>query len=347
VTAPRRVLLDEAIGETRAVLLRDGRPERLLIEREAGPDPRLRLGARVRGRIRKLARGGGLAFIDLGVEPDATLSLGAAKGLSEGAAVELEITAEPRADKGPAARLIGPAAGPPGLLAPAPSLQERLAVLAPGARAETGPEVREAIDAAVEEALAATTRLSGGGLLTLEPTRALVAVDVDLAEADEAGGRAARRLNLLALAETARRLRLSALGGLIVIDLIGTALNAEEIRNAAKAAFAADQPGVTIGPVTRFGALELARPWRERPVRELLNEADGRPTPLTAALALIRALERAAAADPGGRLIARAAPEVAEAARPYASRLAERIGARFELSPDLAMRRGEIDVSAR
>lgn len=348
MTAPLRILLDEAIGETRAAVLREGRPERLLIEREAGPDPRLRLGARVRGRIRKLARGGGFAFVDLGVAPDAAVSLGAAKGLSEGAALELEITAEPRADKGPVARLIGPASGPPALLAPAPTLRERLAALAPDVRLETGPEAREAIDAVVEAALAETTPLAGGGLLTIEPTRALVAVDVDLAEGDETGGgRAARRLNLLALAETARRLRLSALGGLVVVDLIGTALNPEEIRNAAKAAFAPDQPGVAIGPVTRFGALELARPWRERPIREVLNDPDGRPSPLTAGLALIRELERAAAADPGARLIARAAPEVVEAARPYAARLAERIGARFELTSDLAMRRGEVDVSAR
>lgn len=340
-----RVLIDEGIGETRAVVLREGRPERLLIEREAGPDPRLKLGARVRGRVRRIAAGGGLAFVDLGVEPDATLS--AAKGLNEGAAVEAEIAAEPRADKGAVLRLIGPASGPPGLLAHGPGLAERLAALAPGAAPETGLRAREAIDAAVEEALATTTRLPGGGLLTLEPTRALVAVDVDFADAAGQGARAARRLNQLAIGETARRLRLSGLGGLVILDLIGAGLDADQVREAARAAFAPDQPGVVIGPVTRFGVLELARPWRDRPVRELLNDADGRPTALTAGLELVRRLERAAASDPGGRLRARAAPEAVEAAAPYAARLTERIGARFELVPDLALRRGEVDVSAR
>jgi Ribonuclease G/E len=345
VSAGLRVLIDEGIGETRAVVLREGRPERLSIEREAGPDPRLRLGARVRGRVRKIAAGGGLAFVDLGVEPDATLS--PAKGLSEGAAVEAEVTAEPRADKGAVLSLIGPAVGPPGLLAPGPGLAERLAAWAPDTVAETGPGAREAIDAAVEEALATTTRLPGGGLLTVEPTRALVAVDVDFADAEGQGARAARRLNHLALGEAARRLRLSGLGGLVVIDLIGAGLEAEAIREAARAAFGPDQPGVVIGPVTRFGVLELARPWRERPVRELLNDPDGRPSALTAGLELIRRLGRAAAHEPGARLLVRAAPETIEASAPYAARLAARIGARFELVPDLASGRGEIDVSPR
>jgi Ribonuclease G/E len=345
VSAALRVLIDQGIGETRAVVLREGRPERLLIEREAGPDPRQKLGARVRGRVRKLAAGGALAFVDLGIEPDATLP--AAKGLDEGAAVEAEIAAEPRADKGAILRLIGPASGPPALLSPGPTLAERLAAFAPGVAPDAGPRAREAIDAAVEEALAITTRLPGGGLLTIEPTRALVAIDVDFADAAGQGGRAARRLNHLALGEAARRLRLSGLGGLVVLDLIGAGQEGEAIREAARAAFAPDQPGVVIGPLTRFGVLELARPWRERPVREALNDPDGRPSALTAGLALIRALERAAAADPGARLLARAAPEVIEAAAPWAARLAERIGARFELAPDLAKGRGDIDVSVR
>jgi Ribonuclease G/E len=192
-----------------------------------------------------------------------------------------------------------------------------------------------------------TTRLPGGGLVTIEPTRALTAVDVDFADAQGGDVRAARRLNHLALAEAARRLRLSALGGLVVIDLIGAGLDGEAVRAAARDVFAPDQPGVVVGPVSRFGVLELARPWRERPVREALNEPDGRPTALTAALSLIRAIERAAAADPGARLLARCAPEVALAAEPYAARLAGRIGARFEIAPELAFDRSDVDVSGR
>lgn len=342
-----RLLLDEAIGETRVVLLTDGRPHRLIIERDLGPDPRLRLGARVRGRLRKIAPGAGAAFVDLGVEPDAHLPISAAKGLAQGAAIEVEITAEPRADKGPSVRLLGPTTGAPALLQPGPTLDERLAAIALDVAPETGSAARETIDAAIDEALMASTRLPGGGLLTLEPTRALTAVDVDFADAAGDGPKAARRLNLLALGETARRLRLMNQGGLVAIDLIGAGQDGEAIRAAAKAAFAPDQPGVVIGPVSRFGVLELARPWRERPVREVLNGPDGRPSALTLALALIRQVERVAVSDPGARVQVRAAPEVVEAATPWLSCLRERFGARFEVTGDLAIAPGAADISAK
>ncbi len=341
-----RLLVDAAIGETRAVLLNNDRAERLFIEREDGPDPRHCLGARVRARLK--SRLGGLAFLDLGAAPDATVSPGSVKAHAEGAMLTVEITAAPRRGKGPSARVLGPASGPPGLIEAAPDLAARLAALALGVAVEHGPDACDRIDTAVDEALAIETRLPGGGRLTIEPTRALVAVDVDFADAATApGGQAAQRLNRLALAETARRLRLSSLGGLVVIDLIGAALDGEAIRAGAKTAFAPDGPGVVIGPVTRFGVLELARPWRETPVRERLLDPDGRPTALTVALDLLRRIERAGRADPGGRLIARAAPEVVEAARPYLPRLVERIGARFEIQAELAFGRDRADVTMR
>jgi hypothetical protein len=341
-----RLLLDAAIGETRAVLLRDDRPERLIIDREDGPDPRHVPGARVRARLR--GRLGALAFLDLGAAPDAAVSPGAVKALADGAILAVEITAAPRRGKGPSARVLGPDRGPVGLVAPGPDLSARLAALAPGVAVERGPEAGARIDAAVDEALATETRLPGGGRLTIEPTRALIAVDVDFADAaTPPTPPATRRLNRLALAETARRLRLSGLGGLVVIDLIGADVDGEEIRAAAKAAFAPDAPGVVIGPVTRFGVLELARPWRDTPLREILLDPNGRPSPLTAALDLLRRIEQAGRADPGGRLLARAAPEVVEAAQPYLPRLVDRIGARFALQAELAFGRDRADVTSR
>lgn len=349
MTGRLRVLLDEAIGERRALILRDGRPDRLLVERDGprtGLDPRLRLGAQVRGRLRRRALG--MAFVDLGTEGDATVSPTAVRTYSEGAALVLEITAEPRLGKGASAKVVGPAVGPPELLRAAPDLAARLEMLAPDTPAEGGPAAIDRIDAAVEEALTAETRLPGGGRLTIESTRALVAVDVDFADAEAGGGgQAAQRLNRLALIETARRLRLSGLAGLVVIDLIGAPADGDALRAAARAAFAPDAPGVTIGPVTRFGTLELVRPWRETPLRERLTGPDGRISPLTAALDLLRRLERAGRADPGGRLHARAAPEVVEALAPYRPALIARIGARFTVEAALAIPREAADVTSQ
>jgi hypothetical protein len=346
VSGTLRLLLDEGIGETRAVLLTNDRPERLFIEREDGPDPRHRPGAR--GRARLKSRLGGLAFLDLGAAPDATTASSSVKTYADGAILAVEITAAPRRGKGPAARVLGPEAGPVGLIEAGPDLTSRLTALAPGVAVERGPAILDRIDAAVDEALAVETRLPGGGRLTIEPTRALVAVDVDFADSSTPPtSKATQRLNRLALEETARRLRLSGLGGLVVIDLIGAELDGEAIRAAARRAFAPDAPGVVIGPVTRFGVLELAKPWRDTPVREVLLDPDGRPSPLTAALDLLRRIERAGRADPGGRLLARAAPETVEAAQPYLPRLIERIGARFEIQAELAFGRDRADVTSR
>jgi Ribonuclease G/E len=346
VNGRRRIWLDRAIGETRALVALDGRPERLLIEREDGMAPVHRLGARVRGRLTRIERGSGLAFVDLGAAPDAVLPLSQARDLAEGATVEVEITAEPRADKGPSARLVGKGQGVPGLVSAAPTLEARLESSAPGAPLVEGDEARDRIDAGVDEALALQTRLPGGGLVTVEPTRALVAVDVDFADqADPDARRAVRKLNLKAVHEAARLLRLSGLGGLVVIDLIGTGHDGEALRAAAEEAFAPDQPGVAFGRVSKFGTFELARPWRERPLREVLCGPDGRLTPLSAALALLRMIERVGRADPGGRISARCAQDVAEAAAPYTARLVERIGPRFQIVPELAVDRSSPDIS--
>jgi Rne/Rng family ribonuclease len=178
--------------------------------------------------------------------------------------------------------------------------------------------------------------LPGGGRIWIEPTRALTAVDVDL------GGRAAgppkkaaRAANLEALAEAARALRLKGLGGLVVIDLVGRAHDPSALLTAARNAFAPDNPGVALGAVSRFGTLELTIPRRARPVVEVLTDETGEATPLTQGLALLRALEREALADPGGRFVGIAPEPLVEAARAALGPLNGRVGARLDLRAEL------------
>jgi hypothetical protein len=113
---------------------------------------------------------------------------------------------------------------------------------------------------------------------------------------------------------------------------------------AARAAFAPDNPGVSIGPVGRFGTMELSIPRRGRSVREILLDAAGRPTDLTLALRLIRLAETAAAVDPGARLVAAAALPVIALAEPLAERLRARIGARLELRAEPAWPRDRLEA---
>jgi Ribonuclease G/E len=340
----RALYLDAAPGETRGVATLDGRPEHLFIAR-ADDSPGQALGARSRARVRRIDRTLASAFLDLGEGPEAILPLTAeARILAQGAAVEIEIVAEARRGKGAVARLIGPGQGPPRLLAPGPALADRLAALAPGQSIVQGAEAREAADAAEEAALAIEHPLPGGGSIAIEPTRALTAVDVDLGGAGGDARQAARRANLTALAEAARLLRLKSLGGLVVFDLIGAHHDGAALAAAAKAAFAPDEPGVSIGPVSRFGVLQLTLPRRTRPVAEILNGPDGRAAPATTALRLLRGLEREGRADGGVRLVGHCAPSTAEAASPYIEALTARIGPRFEIraAPALAVDQFEI-----
>ena len=343
----RLLFLDRAPGEHRGVVLLDGRPERLLIERSDDAAVQ-RLGARGVARVRRIDRGLASAFLDLGEGPEAILPLtGEAASLAEGAAVEVEIAAEARRGKGAVARLVGAAEGPPRILSLAPSLVERLSAFAPGQPVGEGPLARDAADNAEDAALAIEHALAGGGSIAIEPTRALTAVDVDLGAARGDPRQAARRTNLAAIGEGARLLRLKSLGGLIVIDLIGASHDGAALTAALKAAFEPDQPGVSIGPISRFGVLQLTVPRRARPVMEILCDADGRASAATTALRLLRGLEREGAADGGARLIGRCAPAAAEAATPYIAELTDRIGPRFEIRADPTLRRDQFEIAAR
>ena len=342
----RRLYIDEGPGEARGVITVQGRAERLLIERTGAAYPRL--GARYRARVARIERGAGLAILDLGQDGSAMLRLKADRAPpTEGQGLEVEISIEPQGDKLAVARPVQSLQGPPGLLGEAPSFAERLAAFAPDAEVVRGRAAREAADEAEAAALAVEHGLPGGGSLAIEITRALTAVDIDLG----AGGagdakRAARQANLNAIAALARLLRLKALGGLVVIDLVGRGHDGPALTRAVQSAFVADQPGVIVGPITKFGTLELALPRRYRPLRDILCGDGPAPSAQTLALRLMRAIERQGAADPGGRLIARCAPEVAAAAADYGPILAGTMGARFEIIADQAFGRDRFEVGS-
>jgi Ribonuclease G/E len=328
----RAFFLDEGIGESRAVVTLRGRPERLMILRE-GDAAAQRLGARLAARVKSVERAAGLAFLDLGEGPDAILNLNPEQGpVREGAWLEVEIRAEARRGKGAQARWLGEAEGPARLIAPGPDLQERLTALAKTSPIRTGAAARQAADLAADEALETVFPLPDGGTIAVEPTRALTAVDVDLgARGGEGAKRAARAANLAAVAEAARILRLKGLGGLVVIDLAGRGADGVALAAAARSAFAPDNPGVAIGPISRFGTLELTIPRRSRPVVEQLQGVSGQPEPAAQAMAGLRALEKEALADPGGRFELSAPPAAAAIAQLFLPRLTDRLGARLAL----------------
>ncbi|MBL8770334.1 MAG: ribonuclease E/G [Phenylobacterium sp.] len=341
----RRIFLDRSVGETRGVVTLDGRPERLILRRD-DDDPRLQLGARLVARVENVEPALATAFLDLGGGQKAILPFKPDQRPVRGAAVEVDIRGEPRAGKLATARLIGAGEGAPRLLQPPPDVGDILTTLVRDAALVEGRAARAAADEAEAEALEAVFPLPGGGSVAIEPTRALTAIDVDLGERKGADAkRAARAGNLAALSEAARLLRLKSLGGLVIVDLVGRGHDGAALMAAARQAFGPDNPGVAIGPVGRFGTMEISIPRRTRPLSERLADARGALTDRTLAQRLVRRLEDEAAAQPGARLAAACAPDVAAAATPLIRALADRFGARFDLRPDPAHPRERFDVA--
>lgn len=335
------VFLDDTPGEVRGMIARDGRFEGLLIQRE-GEAGANRLRARSVGRVvdpRITADG---ALVDLGAGPPfAFLPLKDSETIREGEVLEVEVTAEPRERKGPTVRRIGPAEGAPRLLAPGPDVRALLAELAPGVEPVTGLEAIQASWDAEEEALGAGEVLADVGVdLAVQRTRALIAVDIDHAPLPGQNKRNGRvRANQAGLIQAARLIRLKRWGGLIAIDLAGTALDAEQVKGWARAAFAGD--GAILGPLSRFGLYQLSLPWRFTPIEEVLLDASGVPTSRARAQDLVRRLRMQLIADTATpRFIAVCTPEEAALAAPWV----ERLGPRAALRPDPAARLGHADI---
>ena len=317
------VFLDDTPGEVRGIVSRDGRFERLIIQRDNVP-PQNRLGARSVGRVIEPAGAFKAAFIDLGGDKAGFLPLGKGEAIRTGDIIEVEVTAEPRETKGPVLKRTGTGEGRPRLISAGPDVLQRLRHLAPGVTPIAGVEAIQASWDAEEEALV------GGGFfaqwaldVAVQRTRALIAVDIDyvhLAGRDARKGRA--QANREGLKQAARLIRLGGWGGLVAVDLVGTALDPGQIMEMAKAAFAGDD--ASFGPLSRFGLLQLALPWRTTPVEEILN-ADGRRSAATRAIDIVRRLRHAMLNDTTSpRFVARCAPEEAALAAPLAAGLGPR-----------------------
>ncbi|MFN3826661.1 MAG: Rne/Rng family ribonuclease [Micavibrio sp.] len=105
--------------------------------------------------------------------------------------------------------------------------------------------------------------LRSGGYLVINPTEALVSVDVNSGKSTKERHieETALKTNLEAAEEVARQLRLRDLGGLIVIDFI----DMEDRRNNAKVerklkeALSSDRARIQVGRISMFGLMELSR----------------------------------------------------------------------------------------
>ncbi|WKL57396.1 ribonuclease E/G [Asticcacaulis sp. ZE23SCel15] len=292
----------------------------------------------VRSVARLSGRAGGVNFLTLADGIEAVLDLPQnIKAPSLGAAVEIEIIAEARLDKRARANFIKLSDGELRRITPPVLLKTALMRHAPDALVVESDEATEYLDAAESEALSPSGPMPGGGYLSIEPTRALIACDVDAGVSDTIAvspKQWARQCNERAILEVARRLRLSNLAGLVVVDLIGRRHDADIIRGLAQTAFGGEAARLIIAPVTKFGTLEFIRPWGAAPLRDLAYDEAGRLRPDRAARLLLRQAAEAGRHD-GGRLLTIRAPSVViDAVRDYIKGSLDPLTARLKLERD-------------
>lgn len=106
-------------------------------------------------------------------------------------------------------------------------------------------------------------KLKSGGSIVLNPTEALVSIDVNSGKAtkNESIEETAFQTNMEAAEEIARQLRLRDLGGLIVIDFIDMRDQKHKIKiqNAMKMFLKEDKARTKVGIISKFGLMEMSR----------------------------------------------------------------------------------------
>jgi len=165
-------------------------------------------------------------------------------------------------------------------------------------------------------------QLKSGGYLVINPTEALVSIDINSGRSTREHNieQTAFNTNLEAAQEIARQLRLRDMAGLIVIDFIDMeqSSHVRKVEKAMKEALKNDRARIQVGRISSFGLMEMSR----QRLRTGVLEASTKPCPhcegtglmrtaASAGLSALRILEDEAARGRGERIVLRAGREAA------------------------------------
>jgi len=135
---------------------------------------------------------------------------------------------------------------------------------------EAGSFERHGVMEAVQALLSPRVALDGGGHMMIEPTRALVAVDVNTGP--DTSPAASLKVNIAAARDLPRQLRLRGLGGQVVVDFAPMPKRDRAILDQVlKAAFKAEGE-TNLAGWTTLGLYELTRKRDRLPLAEVLAE---------------------------------------------------------------------------
>ena len=178
----------------------------------------------------------------------------------------------------------------------------------------------------VEDTLSAmyqpVVQLKSGGYLVINPTEALVSIDINSGRATREHNieQTAFATNLEAAAEIARQLRLRDMAGLVVIDFIDMeqSSHVRKVEKAMKDALKNDRARIQVGRISSFGLMEMSRQRLRTGVLEASTKAcphcEGTGLMRTASssgLSALRIIEEEAARGRGEKILLRAGREAA------------------------------------
>ncbi|PPI83140.1 ribonuclease E [Marinobacter maroccanus] len=150
---------------------------------------------------------------------------------------------------------------------------------------------RYQIEGQIETAFQREVKLPSGGSIVIDPTEALVSIDINSSRATKGQDieETAFQTNLEAAEEIARQLRLRDMGGLIVIDFIDMtpAKHQREVEQKMREALEIDRARVQVGKISRFGLLEMSR----QRLRPSLGETRSEVCPRCEGQGTIRGIE--------------------------------------------------------
>jgi ribonuclease G len=182
------------------------------------------------------------------------------------------------------------------------------------------------IEKDIEKALRRRVWLKSGGYIVIDHTEALVSIDVNTGK--YVGKRdfeqTVLKINLEAVTEVVRQIRLRDLGGIIIIDFIDMEVpeHREQVEKALKRALADDKARTNVLQISELGLVEMTRKRVRQDLRALLSVqcptcrgagvTKSEETLAAEVLRAIRAKLAADAAPAGGReVVARVHPDIA------------------------------------
>ena len=153
---------------------------------------------------------------------------------------------------------------------------------------------RYQVESQLESMFSTTVTLKSGGYLVINPTEALISIDVNSGKATKERNieKTAHKTNLEAAEEVARQLRLRDLAGLIVIDFIDMdePRHNRAVERKMKECLKTDRARLQVGRISAFGLMEMSR-QRTRPG---MLEVSSHTCPMCEGTGLVRNVESSA-----------------------------------------------------